>query len=60
MPGPKGLRKRPMTFYLDPEQYEALRALALATHVSQQWYIREGLARMLREYQAKLPSPDAS
>lgn len=47
----KGSRKVTLTLYLDPPMAQQLKDLANATHVTQQWYMREGLKRILEEHQ---------
>jgi predicted DNA-binding protein len=41
------LKKHQMAIYIEPEQYEALKALSTRTRVPQQVYIREGIDMVL-------------
>lgn len=50
MAAPPGLRKKPMTTYLEPEQWQQLSALSRRTHVPMNWYIREGINLILVQF----------
>ncbi len=44
------LKKAQLSFYPEPEQYEALKQLSAKTRVPQQAYLREGLEYILAKY----------
>jgi histidinol-phosphate/aromatic aminotransferase/cobyric acid decarboxylase-like protein len=46
------LRKAQLSFYPEPEDYEALKTLSAKTGVPQQVYLREGLRHILRRMRA--------
>jgi ribosomal 50S subunit-associated protein YjgA (DUF615 family) len=46
------LKKAQLSFYPEPEDYEALKALSARTGVPQQVYLRRGLAYILRSNDA--------
>lgn len=48
------LKKAQLSFYPEPEQYEALKQLSDRTRVPQQAYIREGLEMVLEKYKKEL------
>jgi predicted DNA-binding protein len=50
MANPNRLHKKAITLYLEPEQQQRLQALSRATHVPQQWYLREGLNWALAQF----------
>ena len=43
-----------MSFYPEPEKYEALKQLSDKTRVAQQAYMREGLDMILEKYKKEL------
>lgn len=55
MPKPRGLRKKCMSVYVEPEEREALQALSARTHVPQQWYLRQGLKLVLEHFGPRPP-----
>jgi hypothetical protein len=55
MAAPPGLRKKPLTAYLEPEQWQLLSALSRRTHVPMNWYIREGINLVLAQFRAPPP-----
>jgi predicted DNA-binding protein len=48
------LKKAQLSFYPEPEKYEALKQLSDKTRVPQQAYIREGLDMILEKYKWEL------
>jgi predicted DNA-binding protein len=50
MAAPPGLRKKPLTTYLEHEQWKRLSALSRRTHVPMNWYIREGINLILEQF----------
>jgi len=50
------LKKAQLSFYPEPEAYEALKALSTRSRVPQQVYLREGLDMVLKKYRREIRS----
>jgi predicted DNA-binding protein len=56
MAAPPGLRKKPLTAYLEPEQWEQLTALSRRTGTPMNWYIRQGINLILEQHRRLQPA----
>ena len=55
MTTPPGLRKKPLTTYLEHEQWRRLAELSRRTHVPMNWYLRAGVDLVLEMFDPPPP-----